>query len=63
MKIIMLPLREWLELGQALNDKRHAGTRWFSKHQTMEIDIGPGCSIKADRKTYKAGRYYLDESK
>ena len=58
MKRIGLPLREWLELGQAM-PKSFLAPKWFRAYHTLEICIGKGLKIKADGETYKAGRYYL----
>lgn len=60
--MIALPMREWLELGQALNDKRILAPRYFRADHTHMIEIGAGLSVKANRKIYKAGRYYLDRT-
>lgn len=54
-----LPIREWLELGQALSDKSWCHQGWFNKCSTAAIRLGKGCSIKADGKTYRAGLYRL----
>lgn len=57
-----LPIREWLELGQALNDKIIIRNfKYFTKYQTQEIRLGNGIKIKADGKNYGPGRYYLKE--
>lgn len=58
-KTIMLPLREWLELGQAMTDKMTIGPKWFRAWHTQEIMIGENLKVKADGKLYKAGRYFL----
>jgi hypothetical protein len=56
-----LPMREWLELGQELNDRQRVFyRRYFRAYDTHMIEIGPGAKIKADGKTYGPGRYRLE---
>ncbi len=63
MKIKYLPLREWLELGQVMNDKSPVlYYKYFRKHDTYEIHIGKNLKVKADGKIYKSGIYKLKES-
>ena len=60
---IFLPVREWLELGQVLNDRqRLAECKYFRAWHTQQIQLGSGIKIKADGKTYRAGRYCLEPS-
>jgi hypothetical protein len=56
-----LPLREWLELGQAIIDKSVIAPRYFRKYHTLSIRIGRGLSVEADGRIYKAGEYVLNE--
>lgn len=59
-----LPLREWLELGQAMNDLHPIGPKYFRKWHTERIAIGSDkLAIKADGKTYRGPAiFYLDET-
>jgi len=58
---IKLPLREWLELGQAMVDKSNILPRYFTKRQTEKIVIGKGITVEADGHVYVAGTYELME--
>lgn len=56
-----LPMREWLELGQVLNDRCPVRNyKFFRSWHTQMIRIGTGCSLDADGKTYGPGEYFLD---
>ena len=59
-----LSLREWLELGQAMNDLMPIGPKYFRKWHTERIAIGSEkLEIKADGKTYRGPAiFYLDET-
>lgn len=62
LKIKYIGLRDWLELGQALNDRCLIRSyRWFRKWHSQEIQIGVNCYIYANGKKFRAGRYMLHE--
>lgn len=56
-----LPLREWLELGQWVFDRRcRSDPKWCRSDLTEMISIG--IPVKIDGKTFAPGRYILDRS-
>lgn len=63
-KPIPLPLREWLELGQAMTDLHRMGPKFFRKWHTQRIAIGSASfPLKVGRKTYRGPAiFYLDET-
>jgi hypothetical protein len=55
-----LPMREWLELGQAMTDLGRLPPKYFRPYHTHMIEIGPNMKIKADGRIYRSGRYCLN---